>query len=156
MLGVAACSHVPPPNYQAGKIEVYKSARIMRIFDYQGLLLREYPIQLGANPIGHKVQEGDERTPEGLYEIETRNPDSKFHLSLKISYPNEADKKRAKALGVSPGGDIFIHGAPNKSVFPAMYQFKPGWTDGCIGVTNAQMREIYSIVADGTPIEIFP
>lgn len=111
-------------------------------------VLRSYRIALGRDPVGHKQQEGDGRTPEGCYLIDRRNPKSKYHLSLHISYPNDADAARAAAAGVPPGGDIMIHG------------LKPGvphpedWTEGCIAVTDSEMDEIWELVADGTPIEI--
>lgn len=113
-------------------------------------VVRSYRIALGRDPLGHKQEEGDGRTPEGRYTIDRRNPKSKFHLSLHISYPNRADHARAAAAGVSPGGDIMIHG------------LKPGvshpedWTAGCIAVTNAEMEEVWDLVADGTPVEINP
>lgn len=89
---------------------------------------------------------------------ETRNPNSKYHLSLKISYPNEYDIAQAKAMGQPPGGDIFIHGVPNEAnlIKYYLYRFKPEWTQGCIAVTNADIEELWSTVGDGTPIEIFP
>lgn len=139
-------------------IAVVKSERKMFLLDPFGNAYREYPIALGANPIGHKEFEGDERTPEGAYLIETRNPDSKYHLSLKVSYPNDADRKHAEDLGMDPGKDIFIHGVPNgKWALEAyMYRYKPTWTDGCIALSNRDMEEVYALVADGTPIEILP
>lgn len=107
-------------------------------------------LQLGV-PVGHKQFEGDRRTPEGLYTIDTRNPRSQFYLSLRISYPNAADRAFAAQYGRSPGGDIFLHGQPNG------YQGVrvPGdWTDGCIALSNDEIAELWAIVPDGTPIEI--
>ncbi len=104
-------------------------------------------LQLGDAPQGHKQFEGDERTPEG------RNPGSAYHLSLKISYPNPQDRAYARQHGRSPGGDIFIHGQPNRLPFGRM----PGdWTDGCIALSNAEIEELWRIVPDGTVIEIRP
>ena len=112
-------------------------------------VVRSYRIALGAVPSGHKEREGDGRTPEGVYVIDRRNPKSAYHLSLHISYPNEADRERARALGVDPGGDIMIHGMPNGG------EARSGdWTRGCIAVTNAEIEEIWELVADGTVIEI--
>ncbi|GMN03156.1 murein L,D-transpeptidase family protein [Erythrobacter sp. MTPC3] len=108
-------------------------------------------LKFGAAPTGHKRFEGDERTPEGLYTIDTRNPQSRFHLSLRISYPNRADRAFAAQYGRSAGGDIFIHGQPTGYRGPPL----PGdWTDGCIALTNAEIEELWRIVPDGTPIEI--
>lgn len=106
-------------------------------------------LQLGV-PAGHKQFQGDRRTPEGLYTIDTRNPRSQYHLSLRISYPNAADRAFAAQHGRSPGGDIFIHGQPNG------YGGRvPGdWTDGCIALSNEEIAELWAIVPDGTPIEI--
>jgi murein L,D-transpeptidase YafK len=117
-------------------------------------VVRSYDIALGSAPAGDKQQEGDGRTPEGKYVIEGRNAASSFHLSLKISYPDEADRTAAAARGVSPGGDIFIHGAPTWWVLPGQ---PPGdWTRGCIAVTKAEIEEIWRLVPDGTPVEIRP
>ncbi|MCW8329768.1 L,D-transpeptidase family protein [Photobacterium sp. SDRW27] len=118
-------------------------------------IFREYPISLGKQPVGHKQQRGDYRTPEGLYTIDFRNRKSRFHLSLHINYPNEQDVRNAKRLGVNPGGDIFIHGLPNGKNKPLLYQ-GVDWTRGCIAVNNPQIREIAMYVADGTPIRIAP
>jgi len=112
-------------------------------------VLEQYKIKLGFAPIGHKTFEGDGRTPEGIYLIDRRNPRSRFHLSLGISYPNQRDREVARAMGKSPGGDIFIHGQehPHK-------KDKGDWTWGCIAVTNRQIEDVYAMVGDGTPIAI--
>lgn len=110
-------------------------------------------LQFGDAPQGHKQFEGDERTPEGRYVIEGRNPGSAFHLSLKISYPNAQDRAFAAQYGRSPGGQIFLHGQPN--ALPAGRM--PGdWTDGCIAFANDEIEELWRIVPDGTVIEIKP
>ena len=111
-------------------------------------------IQLGDAPIGHKQFEGDEKTPEGRYTLDYGNPDSSYHLSLHISYPNAADLLASRKLGVPPGGDIFIHGLPNG--WPAAVAPKVDWTLGCIALDNAEIAEIWSLVPDGTPIRIQP
>lgn len=158
LLFFSACASPDLSGPAASKIVVLKSRREMFLFDSYGQPLRSYKIAMGGNPVGPKQCEGDERTPEGLYMIETRNPDSKYHLSLKISYPNAQDVEQAESMGLSPGGDIFIHGVPNQSSLldEFMYQFQPGWTDGCIAVRNRDMEELWTLVADGTPIEIRP
>jgi murein L,D-transpeptidase YafK len=113
-------------------------------------VLRIYRVALGRDPAGHKQQEGDGRTPEGNYTIDRRNPNSRYHLSLRISYPNAADRARAAELGVEPGGDIMIHGL--KDGQPR----NDDWTQGCIAVTDSEMDEIWALVPEGTPIRIDP
>ncbi|GGD98044.1 hypothetical protein GCM10011515_17280 [Tsuneonella deserti] len=114
-------------------------------------------LQFGASPQGHKQFEGDERTPEGRYTIDYRNPRSAYHLSLHISYPNAADRALAEAGGQSPGGEIFIHGQPNGFDGADRGARVPGdWTDGCIAVSNAQIEVLWSAIPDGTPIVIRP
>lgn len=115
---------------------------------HHGSVLEHYRFQLGFQPVGHKQYFGDGRTPEGDYIIDRRNPNSAFHLSIGISYPNEDDRAFAEALGKDPGGDIFIHGTPYR------YVGKPDWTAGCIAVKNDEMEDIYAMVRDGTPITI--
>ena len=157
---IAACdggreaARPPVPGAVADRIVVEKAARRMHL-QRAGTTLKSYRIALGRDPVGHKQQEGDSRTPEGLYMIDARNPQSRFHLSLRVSYPNAADRRRASARGLAPGGDIFIHGSPNGM---AAESFVAGrdWTDGCIAVSNAEIREIWAMVKDGTPIEIRP
>ncbi len=113
--------------------------------------LKMYDVDLGFAPTGHKSFEGDGRTPEGEYMIDRRNPNSAFYLSIGISYPNMSDRVAARALGKPPGGDIFIHGG-RRPGDPK----RPDWTAGCISVSNKQMRVIYSMVRNGTPILIYP
>lgn len=119
-----------------------------------GDIVRRYPIALGPNPRGHKRREGDGRTPEGLYYIEGRNPESQFHLGLLISYPNTRDSRRAAARDESPGGEIMIHGLPNGMSDDRL--LKRNWTQGCVGMSNEHIREVWSLVADGTPVFIEP
>ncbi|MDJ1015992.1 MAG: L,D-transpeptidase family protein [Paracoccaceae bacterium] len=132
------------------KIAVFKESRRLYLF-HNDTLLKGYDIDLGFQPIGDKRYEGDGRTPEGHYVIDRRNPNSQFHLSIGISYPDPRDIAEAKKLGRDPGGDIFIHGQGN--IFSRL---GADWTWGCIAVTNEEMEEIYSMVPDGTPISIFP
>lgn len=131
------------------KIIVFKQARAMHLM-HGKRVLKSYRIDLGFAPVGDKKVSGDGKTPEGLYYIDRRNPRSQFHLSLGISYPNARDVAEAKALGKSPGGDIFIHGRGNPSSF-----LIPDWTWGCIAVKNKEMEEIYAMVENGTPIAIY-
>lgn len=131
---------------------VDKSDRVL-VFYHDGQAVRAYRgIQFGDARFGHKQFEGDERTPEGRYTIDTRNPQSAFHLSLRISYPNAADRAFAHRRGRSPGGDIFIHGQPNG--LRSDLRMRGDWTDGCIALTNAEIEELWAMVPDGTPIVI--
>lgn len=132
------------------QVVVHKASRRMELW-HHNTLLRSYRVQLGGNPFGHKEREGDQRTPEGNYIIDRRNPNSRFHLSIGIDYPNEADIAHAEANGWKPGGDIFIHGRG-----PRFQRVRGDWTDGCIAVTDRQMEDIYAMVRDGTPIRINP
>ncbi|MEL6521532.1 MAG: L,D-transpeptidase family protein [Pseudomonadota bacterium] len=132
------------------RILVYKEQRRMLLMHHDQVL-KNYAFDLGFAPVGDKLQEGDGRTPEGMYLIDRRNPNSNFHLSLGINYPNERDLAEALAAGVDPGGDIFIHG--QRSFWD---RGGDDWTWGCIAVTNREMEEIYAMVRDGTPIRIMP
>ena len=134
---------------QVTAIVVYKGERRMHLLHGDDVLA-SYSFQLGFAPDGHKRVEGDGRTPEGQYWIDRKNPQSNFHLSLGISYPNAADRAAAAALGLPPGGDIFIHGTPGN--FIGMLD----WTVGCIAVSNEEVEVIYAMVEVGTPIWIYP
>lgn len=143
------------PIGKADLIRVDKSERQMQLLRGDEVIAR-YKISLGANPEGHKSQEGDERTPEGRYIIDWRNQKSGYFLSMHISYPNESDTELANVAGYSPGGMIMIHGQPNNyaSVAPVLQGFD--WTNGCIAVTNTEIKQIWNAVSNGTPIEINP
>ena len=141
-------------------IHVYKSQRYL-ILQHQNKIIRRYPIRLGFSPIGHKVQEGDGKTPEGRYVIDWRNRQSSFYKSLHVSYPNAKDHQNAQQLGVSTGGDIMIHGsATTKQVkaLPNLMRYFPqkDWTWGCIAVRNIDIDEIWQLVNNSTVIEIHP
>lgn len=143
-----AAPALAPAAQQADAIRVSKSERRMQLLR-DGKVLRTYRIALGDAPVGHKRQQGDERTPEGDYTISFRNAKSRFHLSLRVSYPNAADRAQAAARGVDPGGDIMIHGNTPPG-------YTGDWTDGCIAVTDAEIEEIWRLVPVGTPIRIDP
>jgi murein L,D-transpeptidase YafK len=132
------------------QIVVHKGARRMYLISGTEVLER-YRIALGGNPLGPKQFDGDGRTPEGLYFIDRQNPESTYHLSLGISYPNDADKEAAKAAGKEPGGDIFIHGRAKKNRGKGR-----DWTAGCIAVKDREMEEIYAMVGLRTPIFLLP
>jgi len=131
-----------------------KERRLMLISN--GELLKTYRIALGGNPVGPKERQGDNKTPEGIYVIDARNKDSRYHLSLHVSYPNERDRKRAKELGVSPGGDIMIHGIKNGFSWVGDSHSEVDWTKGCIAVTDEEIEEIGKLAPNGTIVEIRP
>jgi tetratricopeptide (TPR) repeat protein len=137
------------------RILIEKSTRRLMLIS-QGEVLKSYNIALGGNPIGPKERQGDNKTPEGTYVIDGRNKDSRFHLSLHISYPNERDKKRARELGVSPGGDIMIHGIKNGFSWVGDAHTAVDWTKGCIAVTDEEIEESDRLVPNGTIVEIRP
>ncbi|HEV7319630.1 MAG TPA: L,D-transpeptidase family protein [Ensifer sp.] len=139
----------------ADRVVVHKERRLLQLFQ-GGQVIREYTVALGGNPTGHKRQEGDERTPEGLYSLDWRNPGSGYHKSIHVSYPAQADVAAAAASGIDPGGMIMIHGQPNYFGWLAFLMQRFDWTNGCIAVTNAQMDEIWTMVPNNTPIEIRP
>ena len=153
VVGLSACgSKLKTYNGPEVTHVVVKKAERKMYLLHHDRVLEDYDFDLGFAPRGHKSEEGDGRTPEGTYLIDRRNPNSKFHLSIGISYPNAFDRAQAHARGKSPGGDIFIHGQPNA--------FKgrngPDWTAGCIAVKDKEIEWIYAMVKDGTPITIQP
>lgn len=119
-------------------------------------VVKSYKVALGGNPKGAKDRQGDHKTPEGVYLIDGKKPDSQFHKALHVSYPSEADRERAKKLRVNPGGDIEIHGLGAKWGWVGAAHRSTDWTDGCIAVTNEEIDEIYPLVKVGTPVEINP
>ncbi|MFW2588366.1 L,D-transpeptidase family protein [Sagittula sp. SSi028] len=154
LLTAAACSSKKYYNYRGPEVTqvvVNKGERRMYLL-HNTKVLEAYDIGLGFAPRGHKQFEGDGKTPEGIYYVDRRNPNSAFHLSIGVSYPNPLDRAKAEAVGKSPGGDIFIHGRGNGFRIGAPRD----WTAGCIAVTDKEMRDIYSMVTDGTPIIINP
>lgn len=139
----------------ADRVLVKKSERkLYLIKDDQ--VMRSYDIALGLMPEGHKQREGDFRTPEGDYLLTTRLLDSDFFLAIQVSYPDQADVARARRQGVSPGGQIMIHGQPGKPRKSAAYYASYDWTDGCIAVSNAAMVDIWQLTKPNTPISIVP
>jgi murein L,D-transpeptidase YafK len=139
----------------ADRVVVYKERRVLQLFQGERLL-REYPVALGGNPVGHKAREGDRKTPEGIYVLDWRNSASSFYKSIHISYPRPQDIEAAATKGVDPGGMIMIHGQPNYFAWLAFLTQMFDWTDGCIAVTNAEMDEIWDMVPNNTAIEINP
>lgn len=131
---------------------VRKSARILEAYSQGQLVRRIDGVQLGDAPVGPKHFQGDERTPEGHYIIDFGNPDSAYHLSLHISYPDARDKAFAMAQGRAPGGAIFIHGQPNGTA----QRIAGDWTDGCIAVADSEIEWLWQVVPDGASIDILP
>lgn len=144
-----------PLDAEVDRIVVHK-ARHELVLLSKGQPVRTYRVALGGGGPGPKVQEGDGKTPEGQYRISGRNPNSAFHLSLRISYPEPNEVAAAKSRGVSPGGDIMIHGLPNGTGWLGERHLLSDWTAGCIAVTNAEIEELWRVVKDDTPIEILP
>ena len=140
---------------KADLVVVYKSDSKL-LLKQGGNTIRTYKVAFGGNPKGHKQKEGDERTPEGRYVLDFKKSDSSYYKSIHISYPNEQDKANARKLGVSPGGDIMIHGQRNGFGWLGFIIQWFDWTDGCIAVKNSEMDEIWRMVDPGTPIEIIP
>lgn len=150
--GVALETRARP---EIDRLRVDKSERRLELIS-RGVVVAEYRVALGASPEGPKREEGDGRTPEGLYEIDGRKRDSDYHLALHVSYPNAEDRAQAEARGIDPGGAIMIHGLPNGLGFVGASHAMMDWTDGCIAVTNREIEEIWEWVRDGVPIEIEP
>jgi murein L,D-transpeptidase YafK len=145
----------PASLLKADKVVVIKRDRLLMLLR-NGEILKTYKVALGRNPIGQKMRQGDKKTPEGTYYLDRRTAHSRFHRALHISYPNEADIRKARALGVSPGSDVMIHGLPNGYGDLGEVHRTIDWTKGCIALTNEEIDEIWRLVPDGTPIEIKP
>ncbi|NEX19585.1 L,D-transpeptidase family protein [Thiorhodococcus mannitoliphagus] len=159
-MGMTGCATAPEPPQYTGPVErvvVQKSQRKLQLIG-GGQVMREYRVALGGSPVGHKYREGDQRTPEGSYVLNWRNPRSNFYKAIHISYPNERDRHVSRQLGYRPGGMIMIHGLPNYIQSESMRRQYLGrdWTQGCIAVQNHEIDEIWRMVQDGTPIEITP
>jgi murein L,D-transpeptidase YafK len=144
-----------PEGTRADAVLILKARRELRLLK-DGKVLKSYRVALGRSPRGAKVRQGDARTPEGRYRIDGRNPASSFHLALHVSYPNAEDRKRARDLGVSPGGDIMIHGIKRGAGWVGRFHSLVDWTAGCIAVTDDEIEEIWRAVPVGTPVEIRP
>jgi murein L,D-transpeptidase YafK len=137
------------------RIVVEKSERRLSIFR-DARRIKTYRIALGRNPVGAKQQEGDMKTPEGIYKIDGRNPQSSFHLALHISYPSDKDNEQAAARGVPAGSDIMIHGIRNGRGWIGAFHRWKDWTAGCVALTNEEVEELWRVTPDGTTVEIRP
>ncbi len=152
---VASLPMTPPPRGLVDSIVVEKKARKLTLFR-DGKPTRTYLVALGGNPLGDKLRAGDRKTPEGLFYIDARQPNSKYHLALHISYPTAAHRARSQAIGAEPGGDIMIHGLPNGMGNAGATHRANDWTNGCVALTDQEIEEIWSVVPIGTPVEIKP
>lgn len=155
LCGPASAQTASKPALRADRVVVLKKERTLQLLN-QGKVIETYKVALGGDPAGPKTRQGDHKTPEGLYVLDSRNAHSQFYKSIHISYPSARDRAAARKLGVSPGGDVFVHGLPNGySAIGAAHRLHD-WTDGCIAVTDEEIDEIWRAVPDGTPIEIRP
>jgi murein L,D-transpeptidase YafK len=139
----------------ADRVVVLKKERTLQLLRH-GKVIKSYKVALGGDPLGPKTRQGDHKTPEGVYTLDSRNAHSQFYKSIHISYPSARDRASARAQGVSPGGDVFVHGLANGYRWLGSSHRMKDWTDGCIAVTNEEIDEIWAAVTDGTPIEIRP
>ena len=151
MLNQASAANLPPVD----RVVVRKGERRLLLM-HGGNVVRSYHVALGLNPLGQKQRSGDFRTPEGTYRLERRNPRSDYFLSIKVSYPNALDLKRARSRHWDTGGSIMIHGLPNLLRHEPEFYATHDWTDGCIAVSNADMVEIWMLTPDDVPIDILP
>ena len=148
-----AGSHTVPQK-RASKVLVLKTEHKLLLLDGSNNVVGTYSVAIGRGGVEPKQHQGDHRSPEGLYLIDHHKRDSRFHRALHVSYPNDADRERARKLGLEPGGDIMIHGIQNGLGWLGPLHRSLDWTDGCIAVTDAEIEEIYAAVPDGTPVEI--
>jgi murein L,D-transpeptidase YafK len=157
LVGLVAVPPISPASDfpVADKVVVEKEKRKLHLIRNDAIF-RTFDIALGITPVGGKEEEGDFKTPEGRYMLDTRNSDSDFFLSLHVSYPSSKDRRAARARGVDPGGQIMIHGQPNSPTYSAAYYKKQDWTNGCIAVSNSDIIDIWLMTPNDIPIEILP
>jgi murein L,D-transpeptidase YafK len=157
VLGLAMLLAMLPAQAAAAidKVLVHKAERRLEVIS-GGQVIKQYRISLGRQPVGHKQQQGDQRTPEGIYSIDWRHESPQFNLSLHLDYPNLKDRTAAYEQGVDPGGMIMIHGTPVDEEYPEWFFKGLDWTNGCIALNNADMRALWELVPDGTLVEIVP
>jgi murein L,D-transpeptidase YafK len=163
-MAAAGCAReqIVTPNNPPGdtlhvvdRVVVHKAERRLLLM-HDGQVVRSYHVELGPSPIGQKERAGDSRTPEGTYRLRGHNPQSNYFLSLKVSYPNQADEERARAHHWDTGGAIMIHGMPNDLKHEPRAYATHDWTDGCIALSNADMAEVWTLTPDNVPIDILP
>lgn len=154
MVSVLGVTHVAAAE-KADMVRVIKSKKRLYLLK-DGEVFASFRVKFGANPKGHKQQQGDERTPEGNYYLTYKNANSAYYKSIHISYPNAEDRERARQLGVDPGGDIMIHGQANGWEWATFFAQLVNWTDGCVALPNDEMDRVWDAIEPGTPIEILP
>jgi murein L,D-transpeptidase YafK len=155
LLGGLCISQTAPTPLYADRVVVLKKERTLQLLNH-GKVIKTYKVALGGDPVGSKTRQGDHKTPEGVYILDSRNPHSQYYKSIHISYPSAGDRAAARQKGISPGGDVFVHRLPNGYRYVVSAHRLKDWTDGCIAVTDEEMDEIWRAAADGTPIEIRP
>jgi murein L,D-transpeptidase YafK len=154
-LCIVALAPASDKQFRVDRVLVMKKDRTLQLLS-EGKVVKTYKVALGGDPVGAKTRQGDHKTPEGIYALDSRNAHSHFYKAIHISYPNARDRAVAAKQGVSPGGDVFLHGLPNGYGWVGASHRLKDWTDGCIAVTNVEMDEIWEAVSDGTTIEIRP
>jgi murein L,D-transpeptidase YafK len=152
---IAARGQGTAPSEHVDRILILKAARTMTLMN-RDRAVKIYKVALGGQPVGPKERQGDHKTPEGNYIVDAKKSESLFYRALQVSYPNPVDRERARKMGVSPGGDIEIHGLGAKYGWIGARHRLTDWTDGCIAVTNEEIDEIFQLVSVGTKIEIRP
>jgi len=155
ILAASLATQAQPPPAHADSILILKKDHVLQLLSF-GKVIRTYKVALGTGGLAPKQREGDARTPEGRYIVDSRNAASEYHKALHISYPNADDRKRAARLGVAPGGAVMIHGLPNGKGFIGSAHRLYDWTLGCVAVTDQEIDEIWTLVPVGTPVEIRP
>ena len=145
----------PAAGVPAERIVIEKSKRTLTLFR-QDKEIKTYKVALGRDPVGPKVRQGDNKTPEGVYFVDYKVRHSIYHRALHLSYPNPDDVERARSLGVPPGGSIMIHGMKEDKLWMGDVQYLFNWTNGCIALTNREMEELWDLVSPWTPVEIRP
>ncbi|MCX5791876.1 MAG: L,D-transpeptidase family protein [Elusimicrobia bacterium] len=153
--GMLSAADKPTPQGPAYNVVIEKKAHRLTVYS-DGKEIKKYKISIGRGGMGKKLREGDKLTPEGSYIIDKRNPESSYHLSLHLSYPNPDDIAAAAKAGVPPGSDIMIHGLMNGFGWLGRLQRLADWTLGCIALTNPEIEELWKLLPDGTPVEIKP
>jgi murein L,D-transpeptidase YafK len=150
-----ACQNLVLAAPSVELVRVLKSEHKLQLIE-KGKVTKEFNVALGGHPIGHKQEEGDGKTPEGIYMLDYKKLDSAFFRAIHISYPNSTDIASAKARGVNPGGAVMIHGQKNGLGWLSAVSQRFDWTNGCIALNNDDMESVFTAVNEGTKIEIIP